>query len=62
MDGRGVRKQKRVKICEVVEKSDKPNEGRDEAQHQVDDLGDVRTDEPISVVKWMEEKGGEALD
>ncbi|QHO11686.1 hypothetical protein HN51_069426 [Arachis hypogaea] len=62
MDGGGERKRKRVKICEEIEKSDKPKEGRDEAQHQVYDLGDVRTDEPISVVKWMEEKGEEALD
>ncbi|RYR12715.1 hypothetical protein Ahy_B04g070116 isoform A [Arachis hypogaea] len=62
MDGGGERKRKRVKICEEVEKSDKPKEGRDEAQHQVYDLGDVRTNEPISVVKWTEEKGEEALD
>ncbi|KAL4344795.1 hypothetical protein AHAS_Ahas11G0214100 [Arachis hypogaea] len=62
MDEGRERKRKRVKICEEVEKSDKPKEERDEAQHQVYDLGDVRTDEPISVVKWMEEKGEEALD
>ncbi|QHO06642.1 uncharacterized protein DS421_14g456480 [Arachis hypogaea] len=51
MDGGGEQKRKRVKIFEEVEKSDKPKEGRDEAQHQVYDLGDVRIDEPISVVK-----------